>query len=408
LLVLTACGGGGSSSHISPTLPSAVSLASPSSVSGAPGSAGTTIALSDYFSGAPVSGASVIVDGVATAAAAGALHVTPAVGLHTLAVTAPGYATYNGALQVTSTMTVATRNIALFPVSPLVAQWLAQINVDRAAGGEPAVALDDMLTIAAFDHATDMGVRGYFAHFDTHGFAPTTRALLLGSMLMGSENIAAGYASWSDAESAFVAERLLLPNQTQADCATAASSATDHYCNLAAPSHNWVGLAIAAVPGSPYGTYYDQEFGDLYGVYDTTAITPLATLGSSLSLDLAPANGASFLSATIATMPAPVPIPIATLNADPACATSCPPQDRLYPATVAGSGSGSPAQVTLSTNQLEFVAQNVSVSTYVGAGSWALTWPGGTVSPDRYTDADDDATSADRSAALARRTPVVR
>jgi len=384
-----------------------VQSSSPTITSTASETPGTTIALTDYFSGAPVTGATVIVDGVATSAS-GTLHLTPSAGLHTLSVTASGYATYNGALQIGSATAIATRTITLFPVNPLLAQWLAQVNVDRAAAGEPPVALDDMLTIAAFDHASDMGVRGYFAHFDTHGFAPTTRALLLGSMLMGSENIGAGYASWNDVESAFVAERQLLPNQTEADCATAASAATDHYCNIAAPAHNWVGLAIVAVPGSPYGTYYDQEFGDLYGVYDTTAISPLAALGSTVSLELAPANGAAFLSATIATMPAPVPIPIATLNADPACSSQCPPQDQLYPTPSAGTSSGSPVQLTLTTNQLDFVAQNVSTSTYVGAGSWALTWAGGTVTPDRYANLADDVTSADRAAASTRRAPVIR
>ena len=65
---------------------------------------------------------------------------------------------------------------------------LALVNADRQANGAPAVQLDDWLTIVAWDHAVDMAVQGYYAHFDPHGLAPTTRSLLLGSMVMGARS----------------------------------------------------------------------------------------------------------------------------------------------------------------------------------------------------------------------------
>jgi len=243
---------------------------------------GFHVAVVDYFTGAAVTATTTTVDGGTAAGGPSCLSLGD--GVHPVSITAPGYATYNGAIQVPGG--AQSRTVSLFPVTASLAGWLALVNADRQANGVPPVGLDNGLTIAAWDHAVDMGLKGYYAHFDPHGFAPTTRSLLLGSMIMGSENLDVGEATYSDAEAAFVAEKQQLPNHAQSDCVNDDKLA-GHYCNLVWTQHNWVGLAIASVPGSPWVMYYDQEFGDLYGYYDTTVLAPEPALGTSAQLTLA-------------------------------------------------------------------------------------------------------------------------
>jgi hypothetical protein len=357
---------------------------------GSSGSGGTSAACApgavsvdvvDYFTAAPVD-AHATADG-SSAGAGSSLCFDVGTGLHPVVITAPGYATYNGAIQVPGGAT--KRTVHLFPVGASLAGWLALVNSDRQANGAPPVQLDNGLTVAAWDHAVDMGTQNYFAHFDPHGFAPTTRSLLLGSMLIGAESCAAGATTYQEAESEFMAEKSSLPNQSPSDCAQDDSLA-GHYCNLVWASHNWVGLAIVDVPGSTYETYFDQEFGDLYGYYDTTVLPPEPSLGASGSLSLLPSAGFSFSDEYVATMPAPSPIPIATLNADPTCASSCPATDEWYPdgGTDVGGAAPSPVQPPFTTSQLVFVAMDSNASTFEASSAWAAFWPGGTVMPESY------------------------
>ena len=151
-------------------------------------------------------------------------------------------------------------------------------------------------------------------------------------------------------------------------------------------AHNWVGLGLASVPGSPWGTYYDQEFGDLYGYYDTTVLPPEPALGASASLQMLPAAGQSFVDDYVGTMQAPTPISIATLNADMTCASMCPAGDQWFPGnemTVGGS-TPTPFMPPLSQSQMVFAGLATNAMPYVGASAWAGFWPGGTVLPDSY------------------------
>jgi len=335
----------------------------------------------DYFTGAPIS-AAVQVEGANVAGSGGVYVMSPNPGLYALQIRADGYATYNGAIQLPGGVT--TRVIKLFPETPAMSAWIAQINADRAGSGAGAVQLDDMLSIAAFDHAVDMAMRGYFAHFDPHGFAPTTRSLLLGSMLVGSENIAGGFSTWAVAEQAFMNERSALPNQSPADCVLSGAEA-GHYCNLVAGSHNWVGLAIANVSSSLYNFYYDQEFGDLYAIYDTSVVQPEPALGFQASLAIADASGATVTGGYLGTMSAPQPISLATLNADPGCLSSCPAVDQWYPLKTGFNGATPPFALNLSQNQLYFALSTVSaLNVFVGYGSYAAYWAGGNAQPDQY------------------------
>ncbi len=321
----------------------------------------------DYFTGAPVTAAATA-DG-ASAGSGSSLCFAVGTGLHPVAITASGYATYNGAIQVPGGAT--HRTVHLFPVGASLQGWLSLVNSDRAANGAGPVQLDNGLTVAAWDHAVDMGTQGYFAHFDPHGLAPTTRSLLLGSMLMGAESCAAADSTYVEAESSFMAEKSSLPDQSASDCAQDDSLA-GHYCNIVWASHNWVGLAIADVPGSPYGTYYDQEFGDLYGYYDTTVLPAEPAIGAGGSLSMLPASGQTYADAYFATMPVPTPISIATLNADPTCASSCPANDQWYPSTTTQAlGTLAPFSPDLSQNQIVFAAIYTNEPAFVGAAAYA-------------------------------------
>jgi hypothetical protein len=339
-----------------------------------------SVVVVDYFTGKPVD-ATATVDGAPTDGTL--LCLTVASGVHPIAITAPGYATHNDAIQVPGGAT--SRTVELVPVTPSLAKWLTLVNSDRMANGAGPLQLDNGLMMAAWDHAVDMGVQAYFAHFDPHGFAPTTRSLMLGSMVIGAEDIAVGQSSYVQAEASFMAERLKLPHQSPSDCATDYDLA-DHYCDIITASHNWLGLAIADVPGSPYKTYFDQEFGDLYGYYDTTVMGPEPALAASAPLTLIAAPGDSFTYEYVQTMPAPTPIPIATLNMDPECSSMCPPGDIWYPTGNTSVTSDAPKAFTptLNESQIVFVEITTSAMSFFGAGVYAALWGGGTVLPDTY------------------------
>ena len=333
----------------------------------------------DYFTGAPV---------VATATVDGAPAttfpcLTLATGVHPIAVSAEGYPTYNDAIQVPGGAT--SRTVKLISITPSLASWLTLVNSDRKANGADPLALDNGLMVAAWDHAVDLGVQGYTAHFDPHGFGPTTRSLMLGSMVISAENLAFGQATYTAAEAAFMAERLMLPHQEPSDCATSYDLA-DHYCDLITTSHNLLGLAITDVPGSPYKTYYDQEFGDLYAYYDTTVLGPEPALGSNAPVTLIPAAGDTFTYEYVQTMPAPTPIPIATLDADPDCASMCPPGDLSYPTgnTKVSTSGPTPYSPTLNASEIVFLEMTTSATSFFGASVYAAFWGGGTVMPDTY------------------------
>jgi len=387
---LAACGGGGGGSStpsITASVTSTPAGANPTAnptATATPQQQTVPVAVVDYFTAQAISSATVSIDGSAVTQTNGSYGRSLGAGLHTLAVTAPGYASYNGAIQIPAG--ASNRTIKLFPVSPSMSAWLTQINADRAANGAGTVQLDDMLTIAAFDHAMDQATQGYFAHFDPNGFSPNTRSLLLGSMMQGLENIAAGFSNWSSAEGAFMAERTALPHQDAADCATSSEDLAGHYCNIIWPTHNWVGLALLAAPNgaTQYGTYYDQEFGELYGSFDTTAPPAQASSGTLL---FAGTNGSSLTSGFVAALPVPAPISIATLNADPRCASTCPAADQWYPtATNAFFSAGAWAFTnTLGSAQLTFPELYSNVSgLFDGVAIDAVAWPGATVMPPTY------------------------
>ena len=383
---VVACGGGGGGG--SSTTPAVV----PTTGSGAPGVTSTAspatsptagqqaaaVSVVDYFTAQTIGSASVTVDGAP-------LTHALSTGLHTLVVTAPGYATFNGAIQVPGG--AANRTVKLFPVSPSMTAWLAQIDADRAANGAGAVQLDDMLSIAAYDHAGRSSDSGLLRALRPAGVQPEHALAAAGlddarsgRHRRGLRRLGRrGKRDDGGAYRAAAPGRRRLPNEPE--------SLAGHYCNIVWPLHNWVGLALLSAPGgaTQYGTYYDQEFGELYGVYDTTVPPAAASAGS---LSFAGANGSTLGTGYVATLATPAPIAIATLNADPRCASSCPAADQWYPSagnTFFSAGTWT-FTTALSSSQLTFPELSSNVAgLFDGAAIDADAWPGATVTPATYT-----------------------
>jgi Cysteine-rich secretory protein family len=362
VLLLTACTGGG-------TIAPGTSGLTPIPAANA-ARAGATVRLivTDYFTRKPVAAAHLKIDGAVKAGHGGIFSVALAPGVHSLVIAAAGYATYENAVDVPTA--APQRAIALFPIDAAMQAWIVQIDKDRKSNGAGPVVPDNGLTIAAFDHAADMIVRNYFAHFDPNGFSPTTRSLLLGSMMPGWENLAAGYATAEDAEAAFMSEKADLPHHSPSDCAADWSDA-GHYCNIVLPQHNRTGVAIV-------GTDYDEEFGDYYAMYDTSAIPPEPKLGSSATLSIAALDGSIPSYAFVASMGEPQRIPIATLNADPTCSSACPKNDVWWPS--GDSSANDPIKLSFKVNQIYWPILSLAETEQ----SYAAFWAGGNRLPSIY------------------------
>lgn len=191
------------------------------------------------------------------------LTVLAAVGVAALAVgvgTPPGAATASAApaeraqpvhaqapaaaqQQATSLRTLKQRKRAL--------AMLGRVNAVRASGttcggkaypAVPALHYDVRLATAARKHAKDMGRHAYFDHYSRDGRSPGDRARAAGYRHPVGENVAAGYPTVR----AVMAGWLASP---------------DHCANLMSAGYRDIGIGYAKVPGSPYGSYWVQDFG---------------------------------------------------------------------------------------------------------------------------------------------------
>jgi uncharacterized protein YkwD len=333
--------------------------------------AGTPVqwSVTDYFTGKALKTAALTIDGHAQPGHGPVFSDQLASGVHSVVIAAPGYATYENAVSVPTG--TPRRSVELFALPAAVRSWIALVNRDRKANGAGPVQVDNGLTIAAFDHASDMVAKKYFAHFDPNGFSPTTRSLLLGSMLPGWENIAYGYSSYQAAELAFMSEKASLPNKSPKDCSADWDDA-GHYCNIVMPQHNRVGVAIV-------GTFYDEEFSNYYGMYDTSAISPEPKLNGFATLSITSLDGRlAAYDAGVGTMPEPESIPIATLDKDPTCSSLCPPGDIWWPQNDAGTAD--PIHLTFGSNQIYWPI----LSPAANEQTFAAFWAGGTRLPSTY------------------------
>jgi hypothetical protein len=204
-----------------------------------------------------------------------------------------------------------------------------------------------------------------------------------GSMVAGVENIAAAEPNYEAAEHVFMAEKAMLPHQVAGDCAMS-SSLAGHYCNIVSRLHNWLGIAQVNVPHSPDVTYFDQEFGDLYGYYDTTVMGPRPTAATSILL--VPAPGRMYGGEYVQTMQAPVPISAAAINADAECSSMCPPADVWYPEGGAFISTTEPMSYTpmLNHDQIVYLELLTDLTPDYSPSAQVAIWLGGTVAPAMY------------------------
>ena len=132
-------------------------------------------------------------------------------------------------------------------------QALALINERRAAGATcgttvmPAVApivMEAQLRQAARCHSLDMGAHAYFDHNSQDGRSPWDRIAQAGytNAAWQGENIAAGYA-------------------TPTAAVTGWMNSPGHCTNIMSANFKDTGMGYAQVSGSPYGSYWTEDFG---------------------------------------------------------------------------------------------------------------------------------------------------
>lgn len=132
-------------------------------------------------------------------------------------------------------------------------QTLDLINAQRAAGATcgttvrppvPPIVMEAHLVQAARCHSMDMGVNAYFDHNSQDGTTPWARIATAGYTNASSEgeNIAAGYS-------------------TPSSVVTGWMNSEGHCNNIMSASFVDTGLGYALVSGSPYGSYWTEDFG---------------------------------------------------------------------------------------------------------------------------------------------------
>ena len=121
---------------------------------------------------------------------------------------------------------------------------LRLVNVQRASAGCAALQSNPVLVGVARAHSQDMGEHGYFSHDSQDGRSPFDRMRAAGYQggLMG-ENIAAG-------------------QPTPAAVMDAWMNSAGHRANILNCGYHVIGIGVAKVAGSPYGSYWTQDFGD--------------------------------------------------------------------------------------------------------------------------------------------------
>ncbi len=122
--------------------------------------------------------------------------------------------------------------------------FLALINQYRADNGLGALTISTNLNRAAHWMGNDLGVNNYFAHTDSLGRSPYSRAIDCGYPAGAGENLAAGSA-WDSAQEAFVAWQ----------------NSPGHNANMLGTYYKQIGIARVQVPGSQYTWYWVTNFG---------------------------------------------------------------------------------------------------------------------------------------------------
>ncbi|HEY7123377.1 MAG TPA: CAP domain-containing protein [Ktedonobacterales bacterium] len=128
-----------------------------------------------------------------------------------------------------------------------VARAIARTNYYRQQFGCPALKENQILDNVAYAHSKDMAERGYFAHDTPEGVTPFQRMTAAGyTWSQAAENIAAGDTTPEQVIDAFFNETP--PND-------------GHRRNLLNCGLRDVGIGYFYLAGSPYGSYWTQDFG---------------------------------------------------------------------------------------------------------------------------------------------------
>ena len=381
-IALAGCGGGGGASTTPPaTAATTGNVSSSRGLGSIPGSGTTSIpnqststitysgAVVDSVTGAPISGAKVIFDGMSGPASVTSQQAHRAAGgasrydlmpqpslrvyktaatrriqtlsvsgtftysaqpgdVQSVVVSAPGYTTYTSGVEFPAASTTL-RSFTLTAVAAPIVSWLARVNGDRAAYGAAALSLDESITEAAAQHATEMQSGGYFAHYDLEGRSPSQQCAAFYSLVDCGQNIAEGFATANAAEGAFMAEASACPVQPAsfANCpfSDAAGAVTGHFVNIVDPNYATVGLAIAG--GS--GPYYVEDFGTAPagGVYDPTAVPAAVSPSSTVSVNVRVFGAAGVYANVYSDNCVSRPVARAQLSASytpPACSATSP------------------------------------------------------------------------------------
>ncbi|GAA4638406.1 hypothetical protein GCM10023196_095980 [Actinoallomurus vinaceus] len=127
------------------------------------------------------------------------------------------------------------------------AQYAAQVlsitNSERAKHGCGALTINARLARAAQGHSADMVARHFFDHTNPDGKGP------------GERLAAVGYASgaWG--------ENIAAGQQTPAAVMNSWMNSPGHRANILNCGFHAIGIGVAFGSGTPYGTYWTQDFG---------------------------------------------------------------------------------------------------------------------------------------------------
>jgi hypothetical protein len=127
-------------------------------------------------------------------------------------------------------------------------------NAERAKAGLSPLVVSAALSSSAQGYAAAMATQGFFNHIAPDGSTLVQR------------DVAAGYSPWS-----YLEENIAAGQGSPAEAVAAWMNSPEHRTNLLSPRVHEIGVGYSYRAGSPYGTYWVQEFGDRPGAPTTTA-----------------------------------------------------------------------------------------------------------------------------------------